>query len=229
MRIYEPTCGINFHDALADAIRLSEQFGECIEMTFNGVAIEVESTSDDALIARDWSLAMEGCLAKRVGPFPVAEHSEAQLAHFAEVRAENERRCKERSAQADRETRLKKGLLANALAESPAIELSDVAAWATAVEKNADPYGAACVRYAENWARLMQAAMARGEKLADVAKPLSHDADSEGITGFMYGAAVSMLSHCWVHGEELRKWHNGEYDHDGDGVVNPAVLTISKE
>ena len=42
----------------------------------------------------------------------------------------------------------------------------------------------------------------------------------------MYGCAVSILSQCWKYGEELRKWHNKEYNYDGDGVVNPAVLTI---
>jgi len=47
-----------------------------------------------------------------------------------------------------------------------------------------------------------------------------------GITGFMYGCAVNLLSQCWKHGEELRKWHNKEYGHEGDGVVNPAVFTI---
>lgn len=26
--------------------------------------------------------------------------------------------------------------------------------------------------------------------------------------------------------EFLRKWHNKEYGYDGDGVVNPAVITV---
>ena len=59
------------------------------------------------------------------------------------------------------------------------------------------------------------------------ADKLSHEADVEGITGFMYGCAVSILSQCWKYGEELRKWHNKEYNYEGDGVVNPAVFTIS--
>ena len=95
------------------------------------------------------------------------------------------------------------------------------------VEKNTDAYGKAAVDYAIAWAKLMQAEIKAGKKLQDVADKTSHDADTDGITGFMYGCAVSMLSQCWKHGEELRKWHNKEYDHEGDGVVNPAVLTIS--
>lgn len=62
--------------------------------------------------------------------------------------------------------------------------------------------------------------------IVDNAKQLSYEADKEGITGFMYGAAVSILSQCWEYGEFLRKWHNKEYEYDGDGVVNPAVITI---
>lgn len=42
----------------------------------------------------------------------------------------------------------------------------------------------------------------------------------------MYGYAVSILSQCWEYGEYLRKWHNKEYGYDGDGVVNPAIMTV---
>ncbi len=62
--------------------------------------------------------------------------------------------------------------------------------------------------------------------IVDNADKLSYEADEEGITGFMYGCAVSILSQCWKYGELLRKWHNGEYNYDGDGVVNPAILRI---
>ena len=62
--------------------------------------------------------------------------------------------------------------------------------------------------------------------ISENAKRLSHKADTEGITGFMYGAAVSILSQCWEYGECLRKWHNKDYGYDGDGVVNPAVITV---
>ena len=62
--------------------------------------------------------------------------------------------------------------------------------------------------------------------IVDNAERLSHEADEEGITRFMYGAAVSILSQCWEYGEHLRKWHNKEYGYEGDGVVNPAVITV---
>lgn len=42
-----------------------------------------------------------------------------------------------------------------------------------------------------------------------------------------YGCAVNILSSVWKYGEELRVQHNSKYNHNGEGVVNPAVLTIS--
>lgn len=73
---------------------------------------------------------------------------------------------------------------------------------------------------------LLRKATDEAVQRVDNAKQLSYEADKEGITGFMYGAAVSILSQCWEYGEFLRKWHNKEYEYDGDGVVNPAVITV---
>jgi len=84
--------------------------------------------------------------------------------------------------------------------------------------KNDDPYGGACFLYAEAWADLVEKALVEGKKLEDVAKDLSHEADKNfGITGFMYGAAVQILSLAWVHGEELRRWHNLDCQIEDEG------------
>ncbi len=107
------------------------------------------------------------------------------------------------------------------------MKIKDTTGWETGLANNRDPYGAAAYRYAETWANLMEEKIENGEKLSDIAESTSHEADVEGITGFMYGCAVSVLSNAWEHGDELRKWHNKEYDYEGDGVVNPAILTVS--
>ena len=75
----------------------------------------------------------------------------------------------------------------------------------------------------------MEEQIEKGEKLEDIAGKLSQEADEDGITGFMYGAAVSILSECWIYGEDLRRWHNKDYGYVGNGVVNPAVITIGKQ
>lgn len=81
---------------------------------------------------------------------------------------------------------------------------------------------------------MMEERLAAGETIEEMAKETSHDADTEGITGFMYGWAVGALGEFWVHGEELRQWHNIETqvrnegtiaNRDG-GTLNPALLNI---
>jgi len=104
--------------------------------------------------------------------------------------------------------------------------------WKAAVSKQTDPYSEECYRYAEAWAALMEKGMENGAKLSDIAEDTSHAADTTGITGFMYGCAVSLLSLGWVHGEELRQWHNlatqieneGEVANEKGTVLNPALL-----
>jgi hypothetical protein len=116
------------------------------------------------------------------------------------------------------------------------------------VAKNSgDGYSKGVVDYAERWADLMEKALEtwRGGNelspasvmrfLVDNADKLSHEADTDGITGFMYGCAVSALAHFWIHGEELRRWHNlktqirneGEAANRKPGaVLNPALLNV---
>lgn len=109
--------------------------------------------------------------------------------------------------------------------------------WESWVKVNVDPYGACTVRYAARWANYMERELAQCSKhitIADIAEATGHEADKEGITGFMYGCAVSMLAKAWKHGEALRQWHNiktqikdeGEKANKEGGTLNPALLNI---
>lgn len=101
------------------------------------------------------------------------------------------------------------------------------------MENNTDPYGAATVSYASAWAQMMEGLINQGSALKDIAEECSQLADTEGITGFMYGCAVSILSQCWKYGGDLNAWHNGKYGEQGEeatesgGTINPAVLTMT--
>jgi hypothetical protein len=106
------------------------------------------------------------------------------------------------------------------------MQLKNTELYESSKSKNTDGYGSGIFRYAEKWANLMEEKISAGEELKNIADKTSHEADTEGITGYMYGAAVSILAQCWEHGEELRKWHNKEYDYKGKGTVNPAILTM---
>ena len=106
--------------------------------------------------------------------------------------------------------------------------------WELTVRNNQDPYGEAGVQFAERWANQMESRIVNGERLEDVAEEESDRADIEGITGFLYGCAVSILSKVWVYGEELRVWHNlttqieneGEKANAEGTTLNPALLNI---
>lgn len=108
--------------------------------------------------------------------------------------------------------------------------------WKKTVEVNShDGYGLAGVTYAARWAHLMENEINCGSKLKNIAEKTSHEADKEGVTGFMYGCAVSVLTQVWKYGEELRLWHNpyiqindeGEMANKNGGVLNPAIINIS--
>lgn len=80
------------------------------------------------------------------------------------------------------------------------------------------------VLYAERWSQMMEQEIKDGASVAEAAERTNHPADTDGITGFMYGQAVNLLCHYWEHGEELRQWHNQKYHYSGEGIVNPAIL-----
>lgn len=104
-----------------------------------------------------------------------------------------------------------------------------------------DGYSKQVVEYGERWGDLMEKAIgaqtisnAIEHTIRSTAQDASHEADTSGITGFMYGCAVSALAEFWEHGEALRRWHNvatqigteGERANESGGVLNPAVLNI---
>lgn len=108
-------------------------------------------------------------------------------------------------------------------------------AWQKFVAKNCDdPYGLVVLTFAEYWARFMEGQIAAGHQLGDIATTCSEVADTDGISGYMYGCAVSILSLTWIHGEDLRRWHNKKTQFNGEGdkanedggVLNPALLVV---
>ena len=82
--------------------------------------------------------------------------------------------------------------------------------WNLSIESNKDPYGMGILEFARKWAILMEQEM--GETLMNEVKTsTSFKADTNGITGYMYSAAVIVLSQCWKYGEQLRVLHNKDY------------------
>lgn len=65
---------------------------------------------------------------------------------------------------------------------------------------NKDDYGRRCVTYAQDWAKLMQIKIYKDIPLTrELVYDLSHEADTDGITGFMFGAAKNVLRTTWKY------------------------------
>ncbi len=114
----------------------------------------------------------------------------------------------------------------------PKFTVNDEPGWLAVVQQNSsDAYSYRCVSYAAQWASYVENL---GEFTPAAFELCARKADTDGITGFMYGAAVSMLAKFWKHGEALRRWHNketqigteGDRANESGGVLNPAMLTF---
>jgi len=206
-----------------------------VEFDFNGVKCMVDRDTNLDWLYRDYCNA-HIMTWKQVGTDCVEEYDPEIQAELDRLRAEQEKRQQEQAAiwKAEKEAKQKafdesvKGI------KMKIRDRKGYNEW-KANQKDDHGYGNAIFEYAENWARLMQKEFQdRNIEKPDMtimiahAEKCSHDANTDGITGFMYGAAVAILANHWKYGELLRKWHNKEYGHEGDGVVNPAVLTIGK-
>jgi len=238
MKVLDTTIGNEINSTIKNAIEESVRCGDACQFDFNGVTVLVDAESDPRLIHRDWLRGMSGYLGDNptVGPHPAPELTEEDIASDNSVQEENDRKRKIQEEAYAKKQREKELVLEGALGNAGPIELSDSDGWKSFVDKNKDDYGSGVVRYAERWARLMQVRIDAGDSIADCAEDLSHLANSEGITGFMYGCAVATLSKCWTYGEELRRWHNketqigteGDKANESGGVLNPALLTLGR-
>lgn len=195
-----------------------------VEFEFNGIDCIVSPSTNLCNLLRDYHNAFTMGW-KKIGPDCADKYSKEMEKELKIKEDEAERKVQERSRQYKIEAEEKEIAFRNKI-NGVEFECSDDENFRGWEKSNKDGYGGRIISYAKEWAMLMQVDMANGKKLKDIAQQASHEADYDGITGFMYGAAVQMLSQCWKHGEELRKWHNKKYNQEGDGVVNPAILTI---
>lgn len=236
MKVLETLPGNEITSTIDNAIAEAKACGESCQFDFNGVSVVVACDSDPALIYREWNRGLSGYLGENptIGPHPNAELSREELASDATIQAERDRLSAIRQEEYSKVAKAQKELLAGALSLAGPIELIDEEGWKKFVANNQDGYGGRVVRYAEEWARLMQTRLANGETIPECAEELSRMADDDGITGYMYGCAVSVLAKAWKHGEALRRWHNketqigteGDRANESGGVLNPALLSI---
>jgi hypothetical protein len=218
------SAGNNFDTVSEKAKQIATEKCVTVEFEFNGVICLVNKETNLEWLYRDycnswlmdWKLVGPRCL-KEYEPSIQKEFEKRKKARAEKQAIEDaENRAKEEKEKKEFEEKVK----------GVEVEIIDIDAYNDWKSKNTDGYGVCIFKYAEGWAKLMQVEIANGKKLTECAELTSFQLGFLGITGFMYGAAVAILSKCWKHGEDLRKWHNKEYNHEGDGVVNPAILSV---
>ncbi len=210
---HEARPGDNVTDAAQQMARLAKKKGQPVSCNFNDIELVCQPGESGEAVAQRYVEELE-------------RRSEAYRAspEYKQRKLEAEQR--------DREKALLRELVLVGVPEK--ITLSDPVIWQSWLDSNTDEYGGRVCSYADEWGRMMEGQIAKGKTLEQCAEETSLAADYDGITGFMYGAAVDMLSKAWIHGEQLRKWHNlktqigneGEKANESGGVLNPALLNI---
>lgn len=212
---FDPHAGMNVSDAIDQMIDIADSTGKTVIAGFNEVGLTVRPGDNlNDTLSFFWEELRHQREEYDQSPSRVSAERESQRSEARE--AAKHRQVEKR------------------LSNAPGIEVSDEEAWQRYRDANKDPYGGAVISYAERWARLMQLDMAEGIPLEEIADKESHEANFEGITGLMYGAAVSTLAQTWKHGDQLRQWHNlktqirdeGERANESGGVLNPALLSL---
>lgn len=212
---YKAMAGNTIQSACEEAVKMAQQELCNVEFEFNDQTLTATPETDPEALAKHY---MDECKRRHTEYVASPEYKRQQ--------EEYERKHRERENTVN-------AILAGA---PERMTLRDADAWNKSCNANKDDYGGAVMTYAERWARLMEARMTKGERIADIADECSHLADMDGITGFMYGCAVSILSKVWIHGEALRLWHNlktqlhdeGAKANETGGVLNPALLTLTE-
>ncbi len=213
--VYEPSCGENIGETAKRMAIYAVTGRETVTAMFNDIQLTANPGDNADTIVQYYN-------------------AECERRHEEYV---NSSEYKEKQQQAEEARHLHELMLEGALAAAPEkMTLRDEEGWKKTVETNTDGYGSGVIRFAERWARLMESRISNGDTVEGCAKEASHLADNEGITGFMYGCAVSILSQVWEYGEQLRRWHNlstqlgneGEKANENGSTLNPALLCIGQ-
>lgn len=198
--------GTDIRNAISEAISLSVIYQRQISFKFNNVIIRVAQDSDKDLIYRDWDRVSSGYIEGPVGPYPNASLTKEEIESDRSIqrsnRIERERQQREWQRQQDEKQAAINAMLENA----DDIKLLDAEKWEQWVSNNRDPYGKAIIDFARQWARMMQVEIDHGSTVEDAARKTEHDADTFGLSGFGFSAALHILREVWVYGRSLQNY-----------------------
>lgn len=222
--------GDSFDGVAKKAKDLSKEESITVEFDFNGIQCLVSEKTVTEWLWRDYQNA-HVMNWKTIGPDCGMQYdcdTEIELYSRKLQQAKDRKKAIEESDKHDKEQRSSvDGLLDGITLDIVAGKEGEYAEYVATNSK--DGYSRGIVDYAEYWAKLMQKEVATGKQVSEVADECQKPLGFLGITGFMYGCAVKALAHFWIHGEDLRKWHNKQYgvSEEKKGTVNPAIITFN--
>ncbi len=228
----EPGIGNRFEDVAKKAKEIANSKKATVEFDFNGISCIVSDNTVADWLLRDYMNAsiMEW---KTVGPDCAMQYTPDMEIELYTRKLEAAKKRKQQVEEMQKSDALARGFVEKLIFGVKLLIHSDKEAeYREYVAKNSnDGYSLAVIEYGDIWAKLMQIEISKGRtKIKDIADESQKDLGYLGITGFQYGCVINALSHFWVFGEELRRWHNKEFgvSEDKVGVVNPAILTIGQ-
>lgn len=212
---YDAYAGTTITNAAKNMILCAKEIRRLVKTNFNGITMWADYDENVSIVTTRYSVKSD----LRGEAYRCSSDGKAAA-----------KRCQEAEEAQHKQDEQVRAILSSA---AP-IALKDAEWLAKTVEVNSDGYGSCVVHFAENWARLMHVRLTDGKSVKDCTNETSHLADMDGITGFMYGYTVSILSQVREHSEELRPWHNldtqigneGELTNKKGGVINPAMLCV---
>lgn len=211
--------GSNFEEEIKKVFNSKDDL-KMIQFDFNGVTVSVtkENLSVKAIVSKWRKDLEEEARKERLEWEAYMQTEEYKLKRAKELKSHIRRKTVEKQViEIDKETEL---------------EFKDDEAkqkWEEWIKINSKgSYNLCTVDFARRWAKYMQHIMKKHNKsISQIANKTRSVSDIDGITGFMYGISVSVLSQCWKYGDDLKKWHNKEWGHeDAKGVINPAIISI---
>lgn len=198
-------------DIISEMVEASKLHHVGYKSELNGVLVYADENSDPIQLGNDWEYCMDNQLPE-VGPdkLEISDEFRKELEERRELRA---RISQKNSEVFNLKEQLKRRIfewdVKNQEYEVAEGKEQDLQTW---FDNNKEPYGRRCITYAQDWAKLMQVELKKGNKLtAELVKKLSHQADVDGITGFMYGASKAVLKSTWKYWDLVSEYLEKEF------------------
>jgi hypothetical protein len=221
----EVHCGQNFGGVSIVAKEKATRTAN-VRFVFNGINCIVSQDTDTELLFRDYQNS--SALGKTtIGPICIPEISDADKKAIEKYQCLMDEERAIATKLRDERNAVAEEFVNGFLQTNPFQASGNVDEWNAGLERtDLDGYVMATVQFADKWARMMQHYRTQGMTMNECMAKSEENLHYMDITGNMYGFAVALLSSNWKFGEELRAIHNAKYGHSGNGVVNPAIMTL---